>query len=50
MSWTFLHPAFPEEEYYEEKDVPDGSDTAYNYREESHTETEYADERYGYAS
>ena len=50
MSWTFPRPAFPEEEYYEAEDVPEGSDTAYNYQDESHTETEYADEGYGYTS
>ena len=50
MSWTFRRPDFPEEEYCEEGDVPEGSDAAYNYQEESHTETEYADEGYGYAS
>ena len=50
MSWTFPRPAFPEEEYYEEGDVPEGSDAAYNYQEESHPEAEYADKGYGYAS
>ena len=44
------HPAFPEVEYYEERDVPEGSDAAYDYPEESHPEAEYADEGYGYAS
>ena len=42
--------AFPEWEYYEEGDVPEGCDAAYDYPEESHPEAEYADERYGYAS
>ena len=50
MSWTFPRPAFPEEEYYEEGDVPEGSDVAYNYQEENYTEAEYADEGYGYTS
>ena len=50
MSWTFPRPAFPEGEYYEERDVPKGSDAAYDYPEESHPEAEYADEGYGYAS
>ena len=50
MSWTFPRPAFPEEEYYEEWDVPERSDAAYNYQEESHTEVEYADKGYGYTS
>ena len=50
MSWTFPRPAFPEEEYYEEEDVLEGSDAAYNYQDEGHPEAEYADEGYGYAS
>ena len=50
MSWTFPRPVFLEEEYYETEDVPEGSDAVYNYQEESYTETEYADEGYGYAS
>ena len=50
LSWTFPRPTFPKEEYYEAEDVPEGSDAAYNYQEESHTEAEYADEVYGYAS
>ena len=50
ISWTFSRPAFSEEEYYEEEDVPEGSDAAHNYQEESHPEAEYADEGYGYAS
>ena len=37
MSWTFLHPAFPEEEYYEEEGTAGGSDAAYNYQEEIYT-------------
>ena len=50
MSWIFPRPAFPKEEYNEEGDVPEGSDVAYGYPEESHPEAEYADEGYGYAS
>ena len=43
-------PAFLEGEYYEKWDVPEGSDAAYDYPEESHPEAEYVDEGYGYAS
>ena len=50
MSWTFPHPTFLEGEYYEEGDVPEGSDATCNYLEESHPEAEYADEGYGYAN
>ena len=50
MSWTFPRPTFPDEEYYEEGDIPEGSDAAYKYQEESHIETGYADKGYGYAS
>ena len=50
MSWTFLCPAFPDEEYYEVEGAVEGSNAAYNYQEESYTETEYADEGHGYAS
>ena len=50
MSWTFPRLAFPEGEYYEEGDVPGGSDAAYDYPEESHPEAEYADKGYGYTS
>ena len=50
MSWTFLRPAFPEEDYYEEEGAVEGSNAAYNYQEEGYTETEYADEGHGYAS
>ena len=50
ISWIFPRPAFPEGEYYEDGDVPEGSDAAYDYPEERHPEAEYADEGYGYAS